>query len=456
MKNLMTCVPMAGAGAERSALDNLLLTRGILLANNIRFLLIRTAAGTPALALREEFRGLVAPLLRADEGPGSIDVEFWDFGPDEVRCPRPNALTRNSFPADDLELIAVQRYGCEWISLEGMFEPHAGDIGFPIDIVFSWVDGNDPAVARRRAEAAVGVTLGEGDTAPARTRQIDELRFALRSVREYAPWVRRIFIATDSTPPGWLAEDPKVTIVRAAEHFLDPTCLPTFNSHAVESQLQHIPGLSEHFIYANDDMFLGRPVAPEMFFTCGGISRFADSELRIGTGPNTKQRSGFENGARVNRKLLQDRFGQVITRHLAHAPTPLRRSVLLEMEREFADDFARTQASPFRSSTDISVTNSLYHYFALLTGRAVRHETARVHYVDTTTHDGLDQLDVLPVRRDVDFFCLNDSSFPEIEESHRVARVQCFLENYFPRPAPWERAAAPARSREVESDTAAA
>ncbi|MFJ9365707.1 stealth conserved region 3 domain-containing protein [Nocardia sp. NPDC101769] len=455
MKNLMTCVPVAGGGTERTAVENLLLTRGVLLANNIRFLLIRTADGEPALALGEQFRGLVAPLLRADGGPGSIDVEFWEFGDEEVRCPRPNALTRTSFPAADLELAQIQRYGSDWVSLEGMFEPHAGDIGFPIDIVFSWVDGNDPALAARRAAAAVGVSLGEGDAAPARTRQIDELRFALRSVHEYAPWVHRIFIATDSTPPNWLADDPKVTIVRAAEHFSDPNSLPTFNSHAIETQLQHIPGLSEHFIYANDDMFFGRPVAPEMFFTSGGISRFIESDLRIGTGPNTEQRSGFENGARVNRALLRHRFGHVITRHLEHAPTPLRRSVLLEMEREFAEDFARTQASPFRSATDISVTNSLYHYYALLTGRAVRHETAWVRYVDTTTFDGLDQLGILSVRRDADFFCLNDSSFPEVEESHRASRVRCFLEHYFPRPAPWERTAALMPER-AESDTVAA
>src|SRR5208282_6363770 len=100
------------------------------------------------------------------------------------------------------------------------------------------------------------------------------------------------------------------------------------------------------------------------------------------------------------RQLLWERFGKIITRHLEHTAAPLRRSVLCELEREFAADFARTQASRFRASTDISVTNSLYHYYALLTGRAVPHESARACYIDTTSHDGLRLLAGLSVRRD--------------------------------------------------------
>ena len=79
----------------------------------------------------------------------------------------------------------------------------------------------------------------------------------------FAPWVRRIFIATDSPVPEWLAAHPKVTIVRAEDHFTDLSALPVYNSHAVETQLHHIPGLAEHFLYSNDDMFFGRPLVAD-------------------------------------------------------------------------------------------------------------------------------------------------------------------------------------------------
>jgi hypothetical protein len=175
-----------------------------------------------------------------------------------------------------------------------------------------------------------------------------------------------------------------------------------------------------------------------MFFSPGGISRFIESSVRIGGGVVDIRRSGHENAARNNRRLLADRFGYVITSHLAHSPAPLRRSVLAELEAEFPSDFAATQASRFRSATDISVTNSLYHYYALLTGRAVPHESASACYIETTTHDGLDSLGALLARRDTDFFCLNDGSAPEVDEDYRARTVADFLACYFPCPAPWE------------------
>jgi hypothetical protein len=217
----------------------------------------------------------------------------------------------------------------------------------------------------------------------------------------------------------------------------------------VETQLHHIEGLAEHFLYCNDDMFVGRRVTPSMFFSPGGISRFIESQVRIGGGVVDIRRSGHENAARNNRRLLADRFGYVITSHLAHSPAPLRRSVLAELEAEFPRDFAATQASRFRSATDISVTNSLYHYYALLTGRAVPHESASACYIETTSHDGLGSLGELLARRDADFFCLNDGGAPEVDEAFRATTVADFLACYFPCPAPWELSTAgfPERAR---------
>jgi len=105
--------------------------------------------------------------------------------------------------------------------------------------------------------------------------------------------------------------------------------------------------------------------------------------------------------------------------------------VLCELEGEFAADFARTQASRFRASTDISVTNSLYHYYALMTGRAVQHESAKVLYVDTTLRSGLAKLPKLLQKRTFDFFCLNDGSFPEVSAQERADVVGEFLQRYF-------------------------
>jgi hypothetical protein len=476
---------------HEAQIEDLVFLRKVLNKADIPFLLVRNHKNRPVLAINIELRHAVeralaaacatepmyaktidergiSPVLVATSGlsrlvdprivrlyrrriaPGGfrygpafgVELQFWVFEETVIRCPVENSLTRKVLPRNEITPATVKLYGYKWATIEGMYTPHASDVTFDIDLVFSWVDGNDPEFRARRAAQMSQHVVGEGDDAEARIRQIDELKYALRSVNMFAPWIRRIFIATDSVPPPWLADHPMITIVPAEDHFSDRAALPTYNSHAVECQLHNIPDLSEHFLYSNDDMFFGRPLKAGMFFSPGGVTRFIEAKTRIGLGANDPTRSGFENAARVNRQLLLERFGHVITRHLEHTAVPLRKSVLIEMEREFPEEFARTQASAFRSGTDISVTNSFYHYYALMTGRAVQQEKAKVLYVDTTSHAGLGLLPELRKRRGYDFFCLNDGSFPEISAAQRADRVVSFLERYFPIPAPWEKVAA--------------
>jgi hypothetical protein len=367
-------------------------------------------------------------------------LEFWRVRGDIVEAPSDNALTRRLVARSDVAYATVERYGRSWRTIDGMFEPQPNEFTEDVDMVFSWVDGSSSEFQRQRAARMAEYVVGEGDDGPARYRHVDELRYALRSVHMYAPWVRRIFIATDSPAPAWLIDHPRVTIVRSEEFFADPSSLPTHNSHAVEAQLHRIPGLAEHFLYSNDDMFFGRLVEPELFFTPAGVSKFVECEVRIGTGGPAPHRSGHDNGLRVNRALLRERFGRTIVRDLEHCAAPLRKSVMAELEREFADDFARTAASRFRSAADISVTNSLYHYYALMTGRAVSTSRPRVRYIQTTLTASLRRMERLAERTDIDMFCLNDGGETEVPEQIRVRAIRAALERMFPVRAPWERA----------------
>jgi UDP-glucose 4-epimerase len=378
-----------------------------------------------------------------------IQLEFWRMGRETITAPRENALMRRSLPRTEAVEDTVTLYGVEWPTLQPMFTELASDVSFDIDLVFSWVDGSDDEFLKERARRMQSYVVGDGDDSPARYRQIDELKYALRSVYAYAPWIRRIFIATDSPAPSWLAEHPRVTIVRSEQFFADTSVLPTHNSHAVESQLHNIDGLAEHFLYSNDDMFFGRAVRPDLFFSPGGLTKFVEATTRIGLGDSHPGRSGFENAARVNRQLLLNRFGKVTTRHLEHCAAPLRRSVIAELENEFPEDFSRTAASRFRSATDVSVTNSLYHYYALMVGKAVQQNGAKVRYIETTLRSARDAMDELLLRRDQDMFCLNDGSRPEISVEERTEITIGFLEHYYPVPAPWEKVESEATATSV-------
>ena len=95
-----------------------------------------------------------------------------------------------------------------------------------------------------------------------------ELRYSLRSVEKFAPWVRQIFIVTNGQIPSWLnLDNPRIKIVTHAEIFTNKSHLPTFSSPAIESHLHKIPGLSKKFIYLNDDVMFGADVWPDDFYT---------------------------------------------------------------------------------------------------------------------------------------------------------------------------------------------
>ena len=174
----------------------------------------------------------------------------------------------------------------------------------------------------------VGTDTG-AEAGDVRFRNRDELRYSLRSLHTYAPWVRNVFLVTDDQMPSWLdTEHPDIKVVSHREIFADSSLLPTFNSHAIESQLHRIEGLSEHFIYVNDDVFFGRPLTPSRFFHSNGMSKFYRSPTSIPISEITDDDEGYFAAAKNNRRLLQEAFGETATHGFLHAPHPLRRSVL--------------------------------------------------------------------------------------------------------------------------------
>ena len=80
-----------------------------------------------------------------------VELEHWNIGARSVTCARANALTREQFDVADVEPVTVELFGRPWPTLAGMFDAHTDDVGHDIDVVFSWVDGTDPAFLSSRA-----------------------------------------------------------------------------------------------------------------------------------------------------------------------------------------------------------------------------------------------------------------------------------------------------------------
>lgn len=151
--------------------------------------------------------------------------------------------------------------------------------GEPVDVVIAWVDGSDPKLAEKRSryigKAPVPVSSGAH---PTRFASSNEIRYCVLSILKFAPFVRNIFIVTDEQDPGISADVRKyfpdrsgsIRIVDHKEIFMGyENYLPTFNSITIANMIWRIKGLSENFVYFNDDAFLVREIKPEDWFLNG-------------------------------------------------------------------------------------------------------------------------------------------------------------------------------------------
>jgi hypothetical protein len=311
-------------------------------------------------------------------------------------------------------------------------------VPFDIDIVYTWVDGTDP-MWQRSYDAALTAAGRLSAEAANRSRYAnrDELRYSMRSLAWNADFFRRVFLVTAGQRPSWLADHPKFQVVDHSEIFSADE-LPTFNSHAIEARLHRIDGLSEHYLYVNDDVFFGRVLDATSFFAPNGIARMFLSTAPIPPGPATSEDLPVDAAAKNGRDLLIESVGYAPSRKLAHVPHPQIASVVREAEQRFAARVAQTARSRFRSADDVSMASSLAQHYAYATGRAIVEPLSWL-YVNIANRWAPAQLTALAADRDRDVFCLNETSMDGAREGHVDRMVQTFLDDYFPKPSPFER-----------------
>jgi hypothetical protein len=231
-------------------------------------------------------------------------------------------------------------------------EPSRGDA---IDVVIAWVDGSDP---KHRAKRKRYLADPGGDAKPERVAtderrfsDNDEIRFCLRSIRNYAPWVRTIWLVTDNQVPAAIdrqkAERENIRIVDHREIFRGyEQLLPTFSSRAIESMLWRIEGLADRFVYFNDDMMLVGPVEPTDFFANNG------KVMLHGRWSNWKDQLERGNSFNGGGKLLGAQmlgYTQELFFSSDHMNYPMLRPAMEELFDEFKPAFLANAAYRFRN-----------------------------------------------------------------------------------------------------------
>jgi hypothetical protein len=368
-------------------------------------------------------------------------VEFWQHAGANLRAPggAPGRFVPDDVTAAEV-VVGARRY-----PTVSAFADHTAlsEAPFPVDVVYTWVDDSDPRwLERLAAVRAVHDADGLHPQAAnaSRYRNRDELKYSLRSLALYADFVRRVYIVTAGQVPSWLDVDhPDIRVVDHAE-ILDPECLPTFNSHAIEARLHHIDGLAEHYLYLNDDFLFGRQVTATTFFTPNGLARvFADAQAPIPAGPPSPADRPVDSAAKNVRDLMATHLGLRVGRKMLHVPYPQRRSVLFELEDRFGEEFARTTHNRFRQPNDVNVASCFSHYYAFATGRAVPGEIAS-EYINVGFRWAPLQMHRLLHERDRDAICLNETDLPPYRVDAIDATVRRFLAAFLPLPSPHEAA----------------
>lgn len=311
-----------------------------------------------------------------------------------------------------------------------------------VDVVYTWVDSSDPEWLRLHAQysRADDSPLTSANNAE-RFLDRDELKYSLRSLWMYAPFVRHIYLVTSGQVPTWLdTTSERITVVTHDEIFPDRSVLPVFNSHAIEACLHRIPGLSEHFLYLNDDFFLGRELRIDDFFTQAGLPkvRFAPTQY-IYEGEPAPDAIPTDWAAYNATNLVARDLGLRFDRKLQHVPYALKRSTLEELERRYPSEFSRTRAARFRSATDLAVPSMLAHFYGVATGQAVEwpQPAGDYVYVDTGRVDIAQRAKRILDRRPK-YFCLNATLHTDVDLSQQALVVKALLHNMYPAPSPFE------------------
>lgn len=126
--------------------------------------------------------------------------------------------------------------------------------------------------------------------------------YCLRCVDKFMPWIRKIHLIVSNIEqvPEYINKEKTHIVLH--KDIIPEKYLPTFNSSMIEMFITNIEGLSEHFIYINDDMYALSPLSKEDFFTDDGKIKMNFSIKNILDNDNQFRRmclNGFQHIAKA-------------------------------------------------------------------------------------------------------------------------------------------------------------
>ena len=303
-----------------------------------------------------------------------------------------------------------------------------------IDVVLTWVDGNDPEWVASKAEWERKIKgIDTSSNRSTHYRDWDNLQYVFRGIDKFMPWVDKVHFVTVGHLPSWLNTDcPKLHVVKHTE-FMPEEYLPTFNSSAIEINIHRIPGLSEHFINFNDDMFVIQKTVPEDFFENGLPKDMAvlspapifrdvicdvetnnigiiNDYFTVGDVKKSKKKwYTLKYGKFMVRTMLFSRFSGILGLFEPHIPFSYNKSVFEEVwEKEF-EVLDNTSKNKFRTRDDVS--EWLMRQWQLMSGKFEPRRWDFGLYMRGSDTEGVSNILKNPGKTRL--VCINDSTLVE-------------------------------------------
>lgn len=248
-----------------------------------------------------------------------------------------------------------------------------------IDFVFPYVDNTDSNWIQTYEECCKKYHIG-CNVNDVRYRDYDTLKYLLRGINKYLPWIRNLYIIVEqeSQVPEWLNRD-NVKIVYHKD-IIPEKLLPTYNSGTIEMYLKNIPELSEYFIYGNDDMFPVASMTKSDFFDEDGLPKLMMERQHMEDGwrPNVYQFMLVNSNRIAYDDLgLQPEKNTLIRWN--HAITPMRKSTWERLCDKYQDRIENS-CSTFRQPRNI--TQELVNSWQFLSDNYSKDYTLKAQYID--------------------------------------------------------------------------
>lgn len=324
-----------------------------------------------------------------------------------------------------------------------------------IDFIITWVDGNDKDWQEEKRHHSPSK---KEDDRNIRYRDWGILKYWFRGVEQNASWVNKIHFVTWGHIPSWLdVNNPKINIVQHKD-FIPKKFLPTFNSRVIELFFHKIEGLTDKFIYFNDDMFLINKTEVTTFFK-NGLPK--DQFILDAVTPidDTFNAAIFNDVKIINKhfkkkdvlkkkitKIYNYKYGKNVLKNLilspwkeftgfynSHLPVPYLKSSFNEVWDLEPQILEETCKHRFRNNSNVN--HFLIRYYQLVTGRFETSKGIGRYMALTDNNDGI--FDTIRSSKHK-VICINDAD-PKLNFNDTQKRLIETFEIVYPEKSSFEK-----------------